>query len=271
MKKTLLYFIFIMPVLIFISCEKEIEVYQEPASNNRLNFVFESYGDTLISHTMVYYPEERVTDTLWIELKTSGYITDYPREVLLTQLPVDSNAAVAGVHYVAFDEPALKGSYVIPANQNNAKVPLIIKRDPSLKTKEYALKVGVKENEYFKQGFPATSERTIMISDIITQPQNWTGLVSWYCFGKYGKRKYQFMIEVGAKRGTIINEDFFKKLVPSNPPDMAYCNYWGGIFRDALEQENIAREKQGLGALREDPKAGETIGELIYFESYRDN
>lgn len=271
MKKILIYFILVVPVLTFLSCEKEIEVYQEPASNNRVNFVFESKEDTLLSHTMVYYPQDRLTDTIWMDIETSGYITDYPREVALTQLPVDSNAAVAGVHYVAFDDPALKGSYVVPANQSKTKIPLIIKRDPSLKTKEYILRVGFKENGYFKPGFPMTGERTFLISDIITKPKNWDGLVNWYCFGKYGKRKYEFMIEVGAKRGTIINEDFFKKLIPTNPPDMAYCNYWSGIFRDALEQENKAREEQGLGALREYPNPGQTEGTLIYFESYRDH
>lgn len=272
MKKISIYLLLLLPAFVFCSCEKDMETYHA-AGNDRINFVFEDYyhADTLISHTFVYYPESRQWDTLWMEMETSGFVTDYPRTIPLIQLPVDSNAAIAGIHYIAFDDPSLKDVYVVPANQSKVKIPLIVKRDPTLKKKEYVLKIGIAENEHFKTGFEDYKERTFRISDILTRPKNWTGNVSWYCFGKYGPKKYQFMIEVGAARGIVINEDFFKGLVPQNPPDMAYCDYWGGIFRDALNEENAARAAEGKDVLREDPLVGEAVGQEIYFKSYTDN
>lgn len=267
MRNKITYLLLIIPVFALFSCEKDMPVYNEPDNNNRLNFTFEEERDTLISFTFVYYPEEHQYDTLWMDFETSGYVTDYPRTVRLEQITVEGDNAEAGSHYVAFDDTAVKDLYIIPANQSKAKIPLIVKRDPTLKEKAYTLKIKIGENEYFKPGFPELQTRTYRIADILTRPQNWTGYVSIYCLGKYGDEKYKFMIETGAKRGVIIDEKFFKELVPSNPPDMAYCDFWEGVFRTALEEENKARAERGEGPICEKPKPGEEKGEAIYFKS----
>lgn len=252
----------------FAACEQEVDIYHAQG-NDRLNFVFEERGDTLTEFTFIYTPKEVLRDTLWFEMETSGYVTDYPRPICLAQIPAGKDDAEPGKHYIAFDDPAMAAIYVVPANRNKVRLPIIIKRDdPRLKEQKFVLRFGIAENEHFKPGFPSYQEKTFTISDIITRPQNWTGLVSWYCFGKYGNRKYEFMLETGRKMGITINEDFFKELVPSNPPDMAYCDYWGMVFRDALEEENAARIAAGQDVLREDPKEGEEAGEEIYFAAY---
>ena len=40
--------------------------------------------------------------------------------------------AVAGTHYIAFDDPVLAEFYVVPAHSATAHIPVILKRDPSL-------------------------------------------------------------------------------------------------------------------------------------------
>ena len=79
MKRILLYTILILPAL--WACEDEIEVYNY--STNSLNFKFDEYmRDTTIHETMTYLSSEWQRDTVWVEVETSGFITDYAREFL---------------------------------------------------------------------------------------------------------------------------------------------------------------------------------------------
>ncbi|MDY3033995.1 MAG: DUF4843 domain-containing protein [Odoribacter sp.] len=269
MNKILKYIVYLVIVFLAFSCENEMEVYDAPGKD-RLNFVFEHEEDTLLSYTFIYCPQEQMTDTLWMELETSGYVTDYDRAISLVQLQSDSNMAIAGTHYVAFDEMTANNVYIVPANSNKVKIPLVVKKDdPELENKEFILRVGIQENDYFTAGFLNQRERVFKISNILSRPKNWTGYVTYYFAGKYGKVKHQFMIDTGLKAGIVIDEDFFYDLVgdPSNV-DMGETDYWNGFFTHALQEENARRAGLGLDPLREAPEKGETVGRLVEFEQY---
>lgn len=268
MKNRNLYLLLLFPAFILTSCEKDMEIFNSPEINS-LNFVFEEREDTLISHTFIYTPEDQLTDTIWLEVETIGFITDYPRSFTLCELPVDSNAAVAGKHYIAFDDASMKDYYVIPANKNKARFPLILKKeDPELSDKEFNLKIGIKPNEYFQAGLAGYQQRRVQVSNILTQPKDWNSYAIYYFAGDYGKVKHQFMIETGNKIGVKIDEEFFHDLVGGDPTaiDMGLTDYWRQVFKTALNEENARRAAQGQGPLREEPKAGETEGILISFD-----
>ena len=266
MNRIIKYIVFLGIVFFTFSCEKEMEVYNAPGKD-RLNFVFEHEEDTLVSYTFIYCPKEQMADTIWMEIETSGYVTDYDRVINLVQLQVDSNMAIAGTHYVAFDEMAANTVYVMPANKNKVKIPLIVKKDdPELANKEFLLRVGILENENFTAGFLNQRERVFKISNILARPKNWTKYATYYFAGRYGKVKHQFMIDTGLKAGITIDEDFFYNLVGDiSNVDMGETDYWNGFFAHALQEENARRAEQGLEPLREAPEEGETVGRLVEF------
>lgn len=269
MKKITIYLLLLIPVFTLFSCEEDIETFDSPEYNG-LNFIFKDYReDTLVSYTFIYTAADQLTDTIWMEVETMGFLTDYPRPISLCSLPVDSNAAVAGKHYVAFNDPSLKDVYVIPANKSKARIPLILKKeDPELEEKEFNLKIGIQSNEYFTAGLKGYQERVVKISNILTQPADWNMFAVFYFAGNYGKVKHQFMIETGNKIGVKIDEKFFHDLVGGDPGaiDMGLTDYWRQLFKTALAEENALRASQGKGPLREEPQEGETEGTLISFD-----
>lgn len=163
----------------------------------------------------------------------------------------------------------MEGLYVIPAGKNEARVPVILKRDPSLKDKEVTLRIKIGSNENFEPGYPTLQEKVITITDLLTQPQYWNFYATYYFAGKYGKVKHQFMIDATADRGIKVNDDFFYSLVgdPSKV-DMGLTDYWYYFFTRKLAEENARRAEDGLGPLREAPKPGETEGTLVRFSRY---
>lgn len=270
MKKIKNYILWLLPVFGLFACEDDIEVYNAP--ENRLNFVYEAYtmADTVIPRTFVYDLETKVLDTVWLEVETMGYVVDRDRPFKLEQVNKGDGAqAVAGVHYMAFDDPLVIDHYKIPAGKNEARFPIVLKRDTSLQTKEVTLCLRIGHNENFVSGYEIYQEKVITIADILVQPQYWNFYASYYFAGKYGKEKHLFMIGATADMGIKMNDDFFYSLVGNpNTVDMGMTDYWFYFFTRKLAEENAARAKRGLGPLREAPEAGETEGALVKFTRY---
>lgn len=270
MKKMKKYILWLLPVFGLFACEDDMEVYN--ASENRLNFVYEPYtmSDTVIPRTFVYDVETKVLDTVWLEVETMGYIENYDRPFTLEQVKKGENEqAVAGKHYIAFDDPLVSAHYKIPAGKNEARFPIVLKRDPSLKQQEVTLCIRIGHNENFVSGYEVYQEKLITIADILTQPRYWNTYASYYFAGKYGKVKHQFMIDATADMGIKMNDDFFYSLVGDpNSVDMGTTDYWFYFFTRKLAEENDARAARGEGPLREAPEPGETEGALVKFTRY---
>lgn len=261
--------LFMLPFLL-VACEQDIEIYNQ--SDNRIYFTdtrVVGQQDSVVRYTFVYYLEDVQVDTVWLQVSTTGFVTDYPRAFTFKQVMTGDHDAVAGKHFIDFKDPAVVGNYVIPAGKARARVPLIVKRDdPGLDTVEMNLRLTFEENENFKLGFQDSVFKTIAISDILTQPIKWDFYASYYMVGKYGKEKHRFMMRVAAPMGILINDKFFEDRVSASSPDMGIMNYWYGLFYNALQEENAERLAKGLDVLREAPEPGETIGRAVEFTQY---
>ena len=102
MKNAVLYLNILFCATFMLACEQDVEVFHA-SGEDRLNFYYEenAEADSLIDYTFIYLPSEQMLDTIWFDVETSGYVTDYPRTISFEQMAVDSNAAIPDVHYVA--------------------------------------------------------------------------------------------------------------------------------------------------------------------------
>lgn len=270
MKQIIKYILVICPLIAIFSCKMDLATYDQP--QNRLNFLYPSdtvggvTSDTIIRFTFVYEPLETEYDTIWVPVRTMGYVTDKDRRVSIRQGQSDEPKAVAGTHYVPFDDAELVSKhYWIRAGQNSALIPVVAIRDEQLKTKEYTLRLEIDPNEDFEQGYPSRSYRLIHISDILTKPSKWNAQIEHYFAGKYGPVKHQFMIDCVRDRGMVINDDWLDMVMPQNPPDMALTGYWCGFFTEKLIELNRERAAQGLDVLREAPTMSDPDGMIVRF------
>ena len=61
-----------------------------------------------IAHTFFIQPDDQMRDTVFVEILTMGYPTDTDRPFVLEQTNAGKpGSAVAGKHFVAFDDPEM--------------------------------------------------------------------------------------------------------------------------------------------------------------------
>lgn len=263
--KKIYHFIFMITFLFTISsCEKDLPLYN--TSDCRLNFVYYYYNGELVPSTSVTDAmrsqsysfvlssasagEDLTNDTVWFEVTTMGFLSDKDRPIALKQIMVEGeNNAVAGKHYIAFDDPSYMSKCYVPANQNKTMLPIVLLRDPSLKEENVVLKFAFTENDYFKPGYTGLTERSITITDQLSKPSNW----STSYFGTYGPVKHQLMIEWTQKAW---DENYIDELLNGDKGYISYLSRW---FREKLAEENSKRQSQGLDIYREED------GTPVYF------
>jgi hypothetical protein len=251
MEKIFRYIAIIVSIVVSSGCEETLELYDSP--DNRLNFYYESSSDSVINYTFVYEPLSKITDTVWVTVLTMGFLSDTDREVAIEQVPTSGSNAVAGTHYLQFGDASVKGYYMIKAGANEAKLPVVVKRDASLKNQTVSLLVRIAENSCFKTGYAKYSRKMITITDQLSRPSYWGSIMSYY-LGEYGPVKHQFMIDVTGKK---IDNDYFYSLGFSGPNsytnffDSNYIFYMKDWFNDKLAIRNGERAAQGLSPLSE--------------------
>ena len=244
-----------------VSCEKDLIPYDDATC--RLNFMYGAEGDWLTTENIEdsYSDDSYSTtsysfiyaggvecDTLWFKVRTSGFLADEPRPIALEQIAVPDTVdnAEPGVHYIAFDDPALAQFYMVPANADTLSIPIVLLRDPSLDTEDVVLRVGFDENNYFKPGFELMSTRTIYISGRLSRPQNWYDAL----FGVWGPVKHELMIQWTGERW---DDAYFEELFAGDSNYVYYMMEW---FARKLAEENAIREANGEEPYREGPELG---------------
>lgn len=257
MKRYFIYMMVWVGMMFLASCEKDLPVYND--STCRLNFYYdiESTGEfkaelARSAYSFVYGPEETLEDTVWLEVETMGFVADYDRPISLEQVEVaDVNNAVADKHYQSFDTPSLQKFYVMPAGKARTKIPVVLLRDASLKAEKVVLKVAIKANEYFTNGYEPYRERTIEFTDQLSEPSYWNKGYGNYgyslgdYFGAYGVVKHQFLIE---QTGEKWDDEYIEKLMTG---DSGYLSYVYDKMVECLEEVNAEREAKGEGPLSE--------------------
>lgn len=244
MKKSLYILLSLVALTGMTSCEKDLPVYSEETC--WLNFYYATKSEVHeTDYSFVYSGSSVTQDTVWVSVSTLGFVKDVDRPLALKQVETGENDAVAGTHYVSFDDESLKKYYYMPAGATVTKVPVVVLRDASLKTTAVNLQIGIKENENFKPGYEDNQSHLVTISDKLTKPSSWDDNYFDYYVSLYTKGVHQFMIDVTGEKW---DDEYINKI----STDSGYIQYLNTFFKKKLEEVNAARLAAGLGVLCEE-------------------
>lgn len=266
MKNGLFIYMAILLGVFFVACEEELNPYD--AETCWVYFDLIGSADTLQSRTFVYAGREAVTDTVWIPLKTIGKVMDYDRPVALLQVQAKDSNAVAGIHFVDFDAPSLNAHYVVPAGRTRVKLPIVLKRDLSLKTGKVVVQFTLKANEYFIPGFVGPQTVQIWVTDQLDRPSFWpiaSDATLNTKIAPYDPVLHRFLIDatgnqwdneyiatLGLYEGflnTAYGEAWAYWDDQTADYDSAYMDWLVGRLQKALADENAGRAARGEGPL----------------------
>jgi hypothetical protein len=242
-------FLLVLPIF-FGSCKKSLPVAYSGQQYLEFSWVNDVQQVTTAYSSFYYLDQAKNTDTVWFRVRTLGSVpgkTAYLKFSAFTD-PKSSSVfpdAVAGVQYVSFDDEGVRKLMKVEAGKYEALVPVVLKRDPSLKNKVYQLRFKIGISDDFAPGSSKHTEGIVYISDKLSQPSNWT---TNFFLGSYGEVKHKFIIEQSGQRW---DTDFIQTLTV--PVDLNTQSFYLFKFTQALKNLNADRKAQGLTELREDP------------------
>ena len=185
-----------------LSCAacSEVEI-QDYSGGDALYFYRGTYGTIhVFQQDSIFYSflvKNKERDTLYLDLRAMGRPVDRPRKISIEQINADAPlAARPGVHYIAFNDPAIAPLMYMPANATAYQVPIVLLRDPGLKQEIVTLGMRIVENEEFKVGLERQSTFQVKFSDQFLPSTNWRpgSTVGWaFVFGEYGQQKHWFL------------------------------------------------------------------------------
>lgn len=139
-------------------------------------------------------PESQDRDTVWVEIALMGFPTDQDRPIKIVQTNRDAaDAAIAGTHYLGFDDTEIKDLIAMGANQVTARIPVIFLRDLSLKTERKRLEMTIEENDYFKRAIDADCDFMLQTTELAEMPESWNSAWRTY-FGEWSSQKMWFIV-----------------------------------------------------------------------------
>lgn len=251
MKSTILKYCAVAAILVSLgACEKNLGTYNHGSG---LNFRYAVAADTLLNVPFVYSPSTVITDTVWLNFQTIGPVVGSDRHIALEQVPSGPNDAIPGVHYVPFDDLSIKAYYKVPAGRTLTSIPVILKRDLSLKTTITSLKIRIKPNENFTFSYPGRSSVRITFNDFLSKPNSWATYAVFYLLGNYGAVKHQWLIEQTSEMwdDEYLRSIGFTPTLPSGNFDLQYITYLRDELRKKLLAHNALLQSQGKAVLKE--------------------
>ena len=249
-----LYIVCLVGSCMLASCEKELPLYGD--SQSRLHFEYASRNDSLASYSFVYN-KQLTHDTVWFTVRTIGFVAAEDRPLELVQVPTGDHDAVAGKHYLPFNDAGLARFYVIKGGATKARVPVVVLKDPSLAQTDHKLRVEIKDNGFFKPGYKEFGYKLLILSNRLVKPTNWTSFMD-YVFGPYGTAKHQFMIDNSDKKW---DEEYLHQLgIEDYSADQGFLQYWSNKFQRLLDEFNAKQQTAGL------PPLAEADGTLVQFQ-----
>ena len=243
MKKTIILSIAIL-ILAAACREEKLPTW---SGDDRIRFTTDNVNDTLQSYSFLGAESDITQYMMEIKVKVEGEVRNFPRTVALKQVATGNNDAVAGTHYVAFDNAQVKEHYVIPAGKADAVFPVILLRHPSLIDDEKILRIELVENEHFQLStYNLLIFRRITFAEKPSMPDAWnavgtTSNTTPY-FGVYGPVKHRFMIEITnmAFDNAWFTEYFYWANEASGtiPRDSGYASYLRQLLQRKLDERN---------------------------------
>lgn len=185
-----------------------------------------------INFSFFYATTDADQDTVDITVHAMGPAADTDRSFTLCQENEGAaDAAIAGTHYVGFDTDQMRQLMVMPAGQNEVKVPITLIKDASLDTKTVTLKIGIRPNENFAKGVIENDSTVVTFSSQAIKPNNWADW--YYAFGaSWGTVKMRFIID----NTGITNFD-------NVPEDYNYLYYLNDKLRSKLFDYNASHDE----------------------------
>lgn len=154
------------------------------------------YQRDSIAHTFFIQPDDQMRDTVFVEILTMGYPADADRPFVLEQTNAGQpGAAIAGKHFVAFDDPEMLEHLKIPKGSVRKSFPLIVLRDPSLELEEVRIELKIGENEYFRSGIDEWVNFVVKTTSMAVKPTNWDTYWKYYFGPTWGSVKMKFIID----------------------------------------------------------------------------
>lgn len=192
-----------------------------------------------VKRSFFVLPDTQMWDTVWVDIRTMGFPTDYERPMKIVQTNVgEPFAAVEGKHYIGFDDERVKEQVSIAAGQVKRMLPVIFYRDPSLEKDSVRLEIEIQSNEYFSVGMDTLSHFMVEMTAKPSKPRLWNSVFS-YIFGDWGAKKMWFIMRY------VGFTDFENRI-----SDYAYQTYLRGRAAEALAEYN-ADERNEDRPLRE--------------------
>ncbi|WP_319479061.1 DUF4843 domain-containing protein [uncultured Draconibacterium sp.] len=146
------------------------------------------------SYSFFYVGSDVTQDTLWIDVRLNGFTSNEDRAINLIQINSGDSAAVAGKHYIGFDDPVMQEALVMPANEDAVLIPIIMKKTADMETNEFVLDFELVGNDYFVPGIIEHSTFSVTMTAMAVKPQGWDSYYD-YAFGEWGQEKMRFLIE----------------------------------------------------------------------------
>lgn len=235
------YISIVVVVVIMTACSKDnfslysgtsrIQFGPEPSRIYSASF---NLADTFKNFTFFYEPDNVVQDTAFFDIYAIGGIASKDRYFTLEQEVVPgANNATPGISYKAFNDPSLKEVYKIAAGQVHLKLPVIMFREPALKTGSRTLKFRLAFSEDFMLGEESNLWRRLEFVDRLSQPRAWSASISQYYLGEYSEVKHKFFID---STGLKWDQDFMAIITS----DLSLIRFWQGQLRTFVVNYNNA-------------------------------
>lgn len=194
--------LFLMVLTTFWSCKKEeVAVF---SVKDGVTFYANQYenlhADNFVNFSFANAITVQSRDTIYVRMRASGEIVDYPRTVQLKASEVGTTAR-AGIDY------ELPSSAIVPAGAYRFVYPVILINSPGMLTNTYRLVLEPVETKDFVVGVVGTTPpRSISLTDYpetnfisikiditnqLVQPAGWQPSI----FGTFSIAKYRFMIQ----------------------------------------------------------------------------
>ena len=137
---------------------------------------------------------------IWLQVNLTGNISTEEREFSIVQTNVNEvGAAVAGTHYIAFDDERMKPYMSLPANATSTMIPIILTRTGTMDDNSFKLALAIEPNENFvegiKEGNIGSQSFIINVTAEVMQPVTWDRNYD-YTFGTWGEEKMKFLVTI---------------------------------------------------------------------------
>ena len=182
------------------------------------------------------------------EYDNKGYVIDST----VTPKP---NPAVAGVHYVPFNDSEAQALLKVKAAVVKDSLAIILKRDASLTTEKVRLRLRLEASDDLELGESKYLERTLVFSDMLELPsERYSYSNAYYYLGNYCVPKHELMIRVLKElqsSDSRVDDEWLRK----GNADPTIFVYWRSKFVEELNAFNNNPEniESGIAPLRENP------------------